>query len=104
VADKEKSTADNELLDGECYGRTALDVRLHEEFVAEIAEVGLMVCPDCNGWTYCGRCNDNGYLTADGQELPWGALARGEIPAPVSIAQIDSQPFRQEHGLAATSR
>ena len=70
------SAADDERLGGETYGRTAVDYELYAQDLAEFAAYGLTVCPDCEGWGYCGRCNDNGYLSADGQMLPWGAMER----------------------------
>ena len=72
LADAPVLEAARRASDGEFYGVTDVDRRQLEQLMADILAAEYFVCPDCGGMGYCGRCNDNGYLDADGQPLPWG--------------------------------
>ena len=58
--------------DGEFYGVTNVDREQQRQLAKDLVAAGYDVCPDCRAWGYCGRCNDNGYLSADGQPFAWG--------------------------------
>ena len=72
LADAPVLEAARRAADGEFYVITDVDRAARAQLLRDIAAAGYMVCPDCDGWGYCGRCNDNGYLDADGNALPWG--------------------------------